>query len=135
MADLDHGDRGGRLLYAILTLCLVQNITLAICNALVALSEKADAAQAAAGLLPMIFVLFSAFLKNGNALQSYIVWVYWRNPAYYALEALFIDEFENLNFAGVEDELVPRNPGIPVVLRVCGIGSEANCLRNALGIY
>ena len=75
--------RGEQLLYAILILSLVQNIMLAICNALVALSEKADAAQTAAGLPPMIFVFISGFLKNCNALQSYIVWIYWSNPAHY----------------------------------------------------
>ena len=85
MADLNCGDRGEQLSCAILTLFLVQNIMLAIYNALVALSEKADAAQAAAGVLPMIFVLTSGFLKNCNALQSYIVWIYWSNPLHYAL--------------------------------------------------
>lgn len=107
MAGLHLGSSNQRLLYAVLVTTITSNIMVSLTRTFAGLLEDPSAAQGACGLFATFLILFTGFMKNGNDLDKYLVWIYWANPLHYAFEVLIINEFDGLNFDCASDELLP----------------------------
>ena len=93
MAGLNVGTAGERLAYAVVIAALLSACMMTMTRACVAACEDSDSAQGLASLVVVFFVLYAGFLKNGDDLQPYVVWIYWANPMSYALKAALMNEF------------------------------------------
>jgi ATP-binding cassette, subfamily G (WHITE), member 2, SNQ2 len=134
MAGMQIGSSGQRLLYAVLILWLVAVVTGLYVRSFVFMFDSADGAQAICGMLTIVLVLTSGFLKTGDKLQGYLVWIYWANPLHYAFEALMINEFTGLKLSCTSSELLPHNAAIPDVNRVCRVSTGERYLADFVDI-
>ena len=99
MSGLSIGASGQRLMYAIIVATFVSLTMVSIVRFFVGLFDDPNAAQGIIGLLFIIMVLFTGYMKSAPNIQDWLIWLYWMNPLHYAFEALMINEFEGLKFA------------------------------------
>jgi ABC-type multidrug transport system ATPase subunit len=134
MAGMQIGSSGQRLLYTVLILWIVANVMQLYTRSLVAVFDSADGAQALGGFTTILLVLTSGYLKSGDQLQSYLVWLYWANPLHYAYEALALNEFTALTLACTPSELLPDNTAVANANRVCLVSTGELYLADFLSI-
>lgn len=134
MSGLNLGSSAQRLLYAILIIAMLSSVMIALTRFFIAIFEDKDTAKGISGIITIVLVLFSGFLKNANDLEGYLIWLYWSNPMHYTFEALALNEFEGLTFTCTTEELLPPNPNIPDAFRVCPVDTGVNFLDTNLGI-
>lgn len=134
MAGLSIGSSAQRLLYAVLIATFFSLLMISLTRFLVAAFDDNNAAQGVAGLLTILMVLFSGYLKNGSDLPGWLKWIYWADPLHYGLEALLINEFDGLTFKCAVGELLPRDGNVPEAFRLCPVSDGKSYLEDFRGI-
>lgn len=97
MSGLNIGSSGQRLLFAVIICTFFSLTVISFIRFFVAAFDDPNAAQGACGLLIIMMVLFTGYLKSPNDLQGWLIWIYWINPLHYPFEALLINEFDGLS--------------------------------------
>lgn len=108
MAGLNVGNYGERLAFSILITTMVSSVMFTVMRVFVAFFDDAEISQGLYNMALCLFVLYTGYLKSGDELGWYLVWIYWANPGSYALKAALLNEFVGLKFSCADDELVPR---------------------------
>ncbi|CDF34514.1 unnamed protein product [Chondrus crispus] len=134
MAGMSLGGSAQRLLYAVLIVSVVSLIMIALTRFLVAVFDDSESAQGVGGILTIILILFTGFMKPPQLIDEWIKWLYWINPLHYAFEALLLNEFDGLTFKCDPEELLPPHPAVPMDLRVCTVGDGLEFIEQMLGV-
>ncbi|KAI8460557.1 ABC-2 type transporter-domain-containing protein [Phakopsora pachyrhizi] len=78
-----------------------------------AISFNYDVASRLASSALMSLVLFSGYMVPTASMKSWIVWIHYIDPLYYAFSALMINEFRRIDLLCEGADLAPRGEGYP----------------------
>lgn len=134
MAGLNLGGSAQRLLYCLLIIVMISLTMISMTRVVAAIFDDAESASGIAGVLTIVLVLLSGYLKTPTEIQGYLIWIYWIDPLHYAFEALLINEYDGLNFSCTLEELIPANPSIPPQFRICPVSTGEQYLEDTFGI-
>lgn len=113
MAGMNVGNYGQRLAYTISITAMLSSIMLTVMRTFIALFDGSEASQGLYNIVVCFFCLFAGFLKSGDQLSWYLVWIYWANPGSYAFKAAMLNEFVGLKLGCADDEKIPK--GVPLI--------------------
>lgn len=142
MAGFAVDTGGSRLIFAVFCATMMSVVLLSETRVFAAAFDDAAAAQGVVGVVTIVLILLSGYLKSGDDLDGYLKWIYWINPFHYAQDAILINEFANRKFGCAENELLPV--GIDLIdrdyqnIKVClapgNFDTGENYLKNIRGI-
>ncbi len=81
----------------------------AIFRTTAAVTKTASQAQALAGVLVLVLVIYTGFVIRIPEMKVYFSWLRWINPIFYGFEILLANEFHGVNFPC--DSFIPQGPG------------------------
>ncbi|KAF6823067.1 ABC-2 type transporter [Colletotrichum plurivorum] len=78
------------------------------------------------GLMFNVFVLYTGLYVPGPQMQSWLFWVRYLNPLYYAYESAMVNELGDLFYTCSEADLAPNGPGYEGISgRACAVKGAA----------
>eukprot|EP00668_Euglena_longa_P040734 GGOE01053630.1.p1 GENE.GGOE01053630.1~~GGOE01053630.1.p1 ORF type:complete len:1449 (-),score=538.86 GGOE01053630.1:362-4525(-) len=97
----------GNFFLFVLTITLVKLAMGSLFRTIAVLTPNAEAAQAAASVVLMVFVLHSGFFLAQGDVKPWWIWSYWIDPLQYGMTSLSLIEFGSERYAGLRDVTDP----------------------------
>eukprot|EP00667_Euglena_gracilis_P000307 EG_transcript_307 len=99
----------GNFFLFVLTIMLVKLAIGAMFRTIAVFTPNAEAAQAAASVILIVFVLHAGFFLAHEDVKPWWIWSYWINPLQYGMTSLSLIEFGSARYAGLRD---PADPAL-----------------------